>query len=293
MIIGIDIGGTTTKIGLLDGEKLIKQYFIDTVTETLFEDIFSSFDKNGIDIKTIDAIGCAVPGFLNHKTGVISLSGNLGYKNFHFKEEIKKHTNVPVFVLNDANAAALGEYWVGAGKGSSSIVLYTLGTGVGGGVIINGELIFGSNDFAGELGHGGYFQDERTCGCGLENCLEPMSSAKGITLSLKEETGKDISVKDSKQMLIDGDPQVLKAYKKSLRPLARHISIMQTAINPALIIIGGGPSQHGDVLTDLISELVQETQLDFISTSTRIVVAEKGNDAGIYGAAMWANKHFM
>ena len=290
MNIGIDIGGRTTKIGVVQNKKIIKKIVIDSKPKTLIDDIISAFKENNIDIDKIESIGCGVPGFIDHKNGVIVLSGNLGLKNFEFKKEFEKKINKPVAVINDANAAALGEYWVGAGKEHDSIVLYTLGTGVGGGIVVDGNLIFGKSGYAGELGHGGNFQSERPCTCGLKNCVEPMSSATGIEQSIFELTGVKTSLEDSVKAFVAGDKKVVEAFTKSLRPLAAHISVIETAINPSVIIIGGGPSNIGKPLTDLIAKLVSEQQLDFIHDSTPIVVATTGNDAGILGAAYWSMK---
>lgn len=288
MILGIDIGGTTTKVGLVKNNKIIKRYVIDTRPDFLIEDLIKSFNKNDIDFENVHAIGCAIPGFIDHKNGVVTLSGNMGYKNYAFKDKFEEKLGKPIYVVNDANAAALGEYWVGAGKDYNSTILYTLGTGVGGGAVINNELVFGIHGYAGEFGHGGDFQSERKCNCGLSGCIEPMSSATGITKSLKEMLGHDISVKDATEGFMTKDELIIKAFKKSLEPLAKHIAVMETALNPEAIIIGGGPSNYGKPLADFIYELVGKYQLDFIHESTPILVAETKNDAGILGAAYWA-----
>ncbi|NQZ65833.1 MAG: ROK family protein [Mycoplasmatales bacterium] len=288
MILGIDIGGTTIKIGLIDNNKIVRKYTIKTNSETIIDDLIKSFVINKINVNQIDAIGCALPGFIDHKNGVVTLSGNLGYKNYQFKKIFEEKLKKPVFVVNDANAAALGEYWVGAGSKYDSTILYTLGTGLGGGIIINNQLVFGSSGYAGELGHGGNFQNERNCTCGLSNCLEPFASATGIEKSLKEFLGKDISLKDSVELFLKNDSNVINAFTKSLTPLANHIAIMETSLNPDCIIIGGGPSNIGKPLADFIKKLVDKSQLGFISNKTPILIATTRNDAGILGAAYWA-----
>ena len=288
MLLGIDIGGTTVKVGLVDNNKIVKKYAIETNPKTLIDDIIASFKEHDINPQSVHAIGCSVPGFIDHDKGIIKLSGNLGFKDYNFKKEFEDKVNREVYVVNDANSAALGEYWVGAGTGYKSIMLYTIGTGIGGGVVINSKLIFGSHGYAGELGHGGNFQDEIKCNCGLPGCIEPMSSAVGITRILNEELGFKTTVKDQVSAFINKDPKVLKAFRRALTPLARHIATMELAINPEVVIIGGGPSAIGQPLADFISELVKENQLGFIHESTPIKIATTGNDAGILGAAYWA-----
>ncbi|WKX02552.1 ROK family protein [Candidatus Mycoplasma mahonii] len=287
MILGIDIGGTTIKIGVVKDKKIVKKYILKTNKNNVINDIIDSFSLNNINLDDIKAIGCAVPGFIDHKNGIVTLSGNLNLKNYKFKEEFERKIKRDVFVVNDANAAALGEYWVGAGSDYNSLVLYTIGAGIGGGIVINGQLIFGENGYAGEFGHGGFFQDERECTCGLKNCVEPMSSAIGIEKSLFEITGKKSTVREAAQSFIDGDSKIVEAFSKSLRPLAEHISIMESAINPAVIIIAGSPSTIGKPLTDLLKWMVEDFQHDFIAKPTKILSAKTGADAGIYGAAYW------
>ena len=288
MILGIDIGGTTTKIGIVKNDKIINKFIIDTHPKTIIDDIIKKLKNKNIDIDDLHAIGAAMPGFIDHKKGIVTLSGNLGYKDYEFKKEFEIKINRPVYVVNDANAAALGEYWVGAGKDYNSTILYTLGTGVGGGVVLKNELVFGSHGYAGELGHGGFFQDKRKCNCGLDNCIEPMSSAVGITKSLKEEFGDDRSLIDAEKDFIKKETRTIKAFTEALTPLAQHIAVMETAFNPEAIIIGGGPSNYGQSLADFIQGLVSKYQLNFITDSTPIVIATTKNDAGILGAAYWA-----
>lgn len=288
MILGIDIGGTTIKVGLIKNDKIEKKYAIDTNAETMIDDMINSFKENDINLDEVHAIGCAIPGFIDHKAGIVTLSGNLGLKDYHFKDEFEKALGKSVYVVNDANAAALGEYWVGAGADFDSTILYTLGTGLGGGIVINNELVFGKSGFAGELGHGGNFQNEVRCTCGLMGCIEPISSATGITRALEKELGHKTTVKENTQLFIDGDEKVVKAFRHALTPLATHIAVLETALNPDAIIIGGGPSNIGEPLAKFIEKLVEEHQLDFIAESTPILIATTKNDAGILGAAYWA-----
>ena len=288
MILGIDIGGTTVKIGVVKNNKIEKKYSIPTNPLTLVDDIIDSFDKNNIDLENIKAIGVAIPGLVEHEKGIVKWAGNLSYENIPIKEMFENKLTCPIFVLNDANAAALGEYWVGAGKEYDSIILYTLGTGVGGGVVLNNKLEFGSNGFAGEFGHGGYFQDERKCNCGLNNCMEPMSSALGIEKTIYEITGKKLELKNITNLFLEKDQQIIEAFTKSLTPLAKHIATLCSAINPDAVLIGGGPSNYGQPLADFINGLVKKYQMPPIYENTKLLIAKTSNDAGILGAAYWA-----
>lgn len=284
-ILAIDLGGTSAKIGLYNNEKLEKTWIVLTNTSDVWGNIKNNLHDLNLD--EVDAIGLSVPGFIDHKNMIVKLSGNLGWKDYDVKKDFIKYFNKPVYVLNDANAAALGELWQGAGKGKSSIILYTIGTGVGGGIVVDGRLVYGKDGFAAELGHGGNFQNQWACSCGLKNCLEPVSSATGITRRL-EENGFHITVKEAGQKLANGDKDILRIFRESLTPLAQHISIMQCALNPDAIIIGGGPSNIGEPLRKVIQDLVDENQLDFISKSSKIVLATTKNEAGMLGAAYWA-----
>ena len=285
-ILSIDLGGTSSKIALFDKNKIIKKWNI----KTNLNDIWWNIKNNLTNLKDeeYEIVSLSIPGFIDHEKGIIKLSGNLNLKNYSIQENVKKiFNNKKIFSINDANAAALGEFWKGAAKKDHSTILYTLGTGIGGGIIINNELVYGSNGYAGELGHGGNFQNKWSCTCGLNNCIEPVSSATGITRSLKE-NGFKISVKEAGELLKKGNKKIINIFKESLKPLALHITIMQTAFNPNSIIIGGGPSNIGEPLRKIIEQLVKENQLNFISSTTKIKIAETKNDAGVYGAAYWA-----
>ena len=182
----------------------------------------------------------------------------------------------------------MGEYWKGAASNDSSTIFYTIGTGIGGGIVINGQLIYGNNGYAGEFGHGGNFQDKWECECGLKNCIEPISSATGITRALHE-AGYNISLKEAARLWTkENNKDIKEIFRNSFIPLAEHIIIMETAINPESIVIGGGPSNIGEPLRKLIDDLVKERQLDFISSTTPIKIATTKNDAGMFGAAFWA-----
>ncbi len=285
-ILAIDLGGTTAKVALMENDEIKRRWVIPTDIKNIFQNIKDNLE--GLDLEEVDRIGLSMPGFINHKTGVVKLSGNLKLKDFDAKGEFKRIFGKEVFVLNDANAAAMGEYWKGAGENYSSIVFYTIGTGIGGGLIINNKLVYGNDGYAGEFGHAGLMQDKFECSCGLKNCVEPVSSATGIEKILSNHYGEKISIKEISPKIESKEPEVTKLMKEALMPLASHMAIMQTAINPDAIIIGGGPSVIGQPLLDIISENLETMQLPFIQKSTKLLIASTKNDAGIYGATIWA-----
>lgn len=283
-ILSIDLGGSSAKIALIENEQIVRRWKVPTDLSNIWGNIKEYLSD--LDFLDIDAIGIAIPGFIDHKNAIIKLSGNLLINDLDINKELKKYFDIPVYILNDANAAALGEYWKGAGKGHDSIILYTIGTGVGGGIVINGKLVYGKDGYAGELGHGGNFQSKYECTCGLKNCMEALSSATGIT-KLLFENNFTYSVKDAMDLIEKGNKEIRDVFIEALTPLGQHISIMQTALNPDVVIIGGGPSASKNVMLDLINEVVSKHQLDFIMKSSQIKIAETANDAGIWGAAKW------
>ena len=286
-ILAIDLGGMSSKIGLLHGEKIIKRWNIKTDLNNIFQNIKDNL--KGLKDEDYDEVSFATPGFLNPEKGIIKLSGNLGLKDFDVQKELSEiFKNKKLHIINDANAAALGEFWKGAGKDFKSIAFYTIGTGIGGGLVINGNLIYGQDGYAGEFGHGGNFQNEYECTCGLKHCIEPVSSATGIERALTKHFKKETTLESVAQDFIKGDIKIKEIIKKALIPLAHHIATIELAINPEAIIIGGGPTAMGEPLRKLIEENVKEVQLDFISSSTPILLATTKNDAGVYGAAYWA-----
>ncbi len=286
-ILAIDLGGMSAKIGLIEDKVILKRWTIKTDVDDLWGNIKNNLTD--ITLNDFDVVGISLPGFIDHDKGVVTLAGNLNLKNYDVKSNFSKHfPNKPTFVVNDANAATLGEFWVGAGGKYESMLLYTIGTGVGGGVVLNGKLIYGKNGYAGEFGHGGQFQDKWPCTCGLKGCVEPVSSATGIEKELTNHFGTKTTILDVSKKFISGDSEITKIFEGALRPLAKHIATMLTALNPEAVIIGGGPSALGEPLRKLIEQLVHEYSLDFVAESVEVLLAETKNDAGMLGAAYWA-----
>jgi len=316
-ILGIDLGGTSAKVGIVNqfGEIEVKTEIKnnpnpDLLLEHLGNEIFSWIQKNGYNFNVdIERIGFDAPGFIDHSRGIVHLSGNLKWQNFDLKSTLQKiFKNKPVSILNDANAAALGEFWTGAAKKYNSEIFYTLGTGIGGAIVLDGKLIAGERGFAGEFGHGGHMQKEYPCSCGLKECLEPVSSAIGLAREVskhvqnnpKSEVTKyfkkagikpeKITMKNIAEVYqLNDKPIVLKNLILEIyRPLLTHMSLMVNAFDPKAIIIGGGGSNMGQNLIDIIREGLNDILLDIFKDFVQIEIAKLGNDAGIVGAAYYA-----
>ncbi|MGL4948654.1 MAG: ROK family protein [Mycoplasma sp.] len=300
-ILTIDIGGTTAKRAIIDdkGNMLKKYPAVKTVVGHNLKWLFDSLSD--IDLE-YDYIGIDIPGTYNEKEKIIAQAGNLQFLNFDVHKEVAKYTDKQVFILNDANAAALGEFWKLGGTYKNAI-FYVLGTGIGGGIIIDSKLYTGSQGFAGEFGHG-WMLDNTQCNCGQHGCIEPLSSAKGITNKVNEyaknpmykklhafylEKQKTddprIHLNEINALVDEKDEGVMAAVREALIPLVKHMSLMTYALNPEIIIIGGGPSNYGNPFLETISQLYTQSVGDFLIPTVDLVLARQLNDAALYGAA--------
>ena len=285
-ILAIDLGGSTAKVAIINEEGKIAFRFknIKTMKDHLIPNLWKEIENQLPDNINYEAIGFATAGMIDEKNGIILIAGNLNLKNFKLKEEISKYTSKPCFLINDANAAALGEYWVGKGKEYHSLIFYTIGTGIGGAIIINNHLVTGAKGTAGELGHGGNFQNKINCNCGLINCLEPIASATGLKRALMK-LSPTITLREIDSDILKNNKQVRNLFKKQWAPLADHMSVMIYALDPEIIIIGGGVSGIGNEVSNLIYSLLQKKVHPSILGNLKVANSILGNDAGIYGAA--------
>lgn len=301
---GVDLGGTTTKIGLFDIDgTLLEKYEIPTNKQEngkyILDDI-NRFINQVLTDKTIDksdiiGIGLGVPGAVKDN-GVVNKCINLGWDVMNVEQIMKEKTALPVKVGNDANMAALGEYWKGGANRFSSIVLLTIGTGIGGGIIINGRPMNGINGAAGEIGHMPVVYDEtETCNCGKTGCLEQVASASGIARIAKKmlgNTDKKTSLKDAEiitaKTVFDeakkGDAVALEVVAYVTKYLGVALADIAGVIDPACFVIGGGVSAAGQFLIDQIAASYRKNVFH-PCRDTYIILAELGNDAGMYGAA--------
>ncbi len=297
-IYGFDIGGTSIKIGLfnLSGE-LIEKWEINTnITNKgvyILEDIYESIKKHQVQLKDVLGYGFGVPGPIVN--GIIIKGINLPWENYDLKKEFYKYIkNDLIFVENDANVAVLGETWQGAAKGYKNSAMITVGTGVGGGIVVNSKVIDGTHGSAGEIGHIRVVHENGLlCNCGSVGCLETVASATGIknmftqmhqTTNLSTKLKDNYSAKDIFDAAKEGDLLSLAVVEKTSYYLGYACQILSLVTNPDIIIIGGGVAKSGMFFIDKIRKHFQQTAFNSVK-DTIIVLAQLGNDAGIYGAA--------
>ena len=302
---GIDIGGTTVKMGLFQEDgKLLEKWEIKTKTENegeaILPDITQSLnikmEEREIDREDILGIGVGIPAPVT-EDGVVENTANLGWGYKEVKRELQELTGgINVEVCNDANAAALGEMWLGGGKGSRNMIMVTLGTGVGGGIIVNGQCVVGSHGAGGEIGHICVnYQETEPCGCGNKGCLEQYTSATGIVRLAKRRLEQDeapsrlrrsrqISAKTVFDAVKADDILAIEVASEFGKILGSALANLAAACDPEVIVIGGGVSRAGEVLLGYIEKPFQQRAF-FANKKTRFCLAELGNDAGICGAA--------
>ena len=300
---GADIGGTTVKLGLFTpGGDIIKKWEIPTRKEDngdrILPDIAASIKgemaERGLNKENIIGIGVGAPGPVD-KDGVIYKAVNLGWGVLNIKQELNKLTDLPVRAGNDANVAALGEMWKGGGEGFKDLVVVTLGTGVGGGVIIDGRVVTGCIGGGGEIGHI-HIEDneEESCTCGNKGCLEQYTSATGIVRLAKRKLAKDstdsvlrkeeVTAKTVFDAVKAGDPLAMEIAEEFGRYLGKGLACIAGVTNPEVFVIGGGVSKAGEVILDYIRKYYRQ-YVFHASKDAKFKLATLGNDAGIYGAA--------
>ena len=301
---GVEIGGTTVKMGLFDGNgDMLEKWEIVTRKDNngseILPDVAKSIkeknEEKGISAEDILGIGIGVPGPITEDGRVLKCA-NLGWGVFSVADEVSKLTGVEkVKVGNDANVAALGEQWRGGGRGFDNIVMVTLGTGVGGGIIQSGKILTGTNGAAGEIGHIKVNPLEtRTCGCGCKGCLEQYASATGIMRRAKElleETDKDsymrqfenVTGKEIFDAYKEGDELGTQVVDEFAKYLGMGLANVASVIDSDAFVIGGGVSKNGPVVIDVVKEEYEKNVL-FALKGKEFRIAELGNDAGMYGA---------
>ena len=304
--IGVDLGGTNIKAGLVDEV----HHIVDSVScktnlprpehevEAEIAALCSQLaQRAGLDMAAqIESVGIGTPGSVNPHTGVVEFNANFGYRNWPLVSAMEKLLPCRVYIENDANAAAYGEYIAGAAQGAKYAIAVTLGTGIGGGIIIDSKIIAGYHGAGGEIGHACVNHNEvRPCNCGNHGCLEQYASATGIVRvanDILEESKEDskmrhvekLSAKNVLDFYKEGDALAVKTMEKVGDILGSTLAVFACVTDPEAIVIGGGVSKAGKPLTDCIQKYYQKYAFPSCK-STPIILASLGNDAGIYGAA--------
>ena len=301
---GIDIGGTTVKCGFFNNDgTFVEKWEIPTRKENkgerilpdIADSIREKLAKHGVSMDDVEGIGVGVPGPVLDD-GVVNGCVNLGWGVFNVKETLSGLLGgIRVSAGNDANVAALGEQWLGGGKGFSNVVMVTLGTGVGGGIIVGGRILAGAHGAGGEIGHILMNENEtECCGCGKKGCLEQYASATGIvrmakiTLSDNEKPSKlrslaEVTSKDIFDLAKAGDETAVELVEKLGKMLGTALAHITCVVDPDVIVIGGGVSKAGQILLDTIQKYYVPVAFH-ACRGTEFKLAELGNDAGMYGA---------
>lgn len=315
MVIGCDLGGTNLRAGLVDTNSGQVSHLLsiptlareghDAVIERMTGLIREVMGKGDAESSRVDAVGIGVPGVLNPAEGMVLFLPNLydGWKNVPLCKILGSSLDVPVHIINDVRAITMGEWKFGAGKGASSMICFAVGTGIGGGVVVNNQLVMGFNGTVGELGHTMVHPDGPQCGCGNHGCLEayasgPAIAAMGIksviqgrTTLIGELVEFDIN-KITPQIIAEAAQKGDQIAKEIFEHVGKLIGIaavnISLAVGPERIVIGGGVSSCGDLLLEPIRRTLQERIFVMPKEQIQVVQASLGDNAGILGSAVWA-----
>jgi glucokinase len=312
-VLVVDLGGTKIITAIISplGEIIARQYqptLADEGLQLVIERLLSGIDhllrQSNLSLSQLSAISIAAAGIIDLKNGIITESPNLpGWHNIPLRNIIEEKYKVTTFLINDADAAALGEHRFGAGRGLNNLILLTLGTGIGGGIIINGKLYLGSSGSAAEIGHMTVEVNGERCRCGNIGCLETLASGtamakeaisrirQGSKSSLSEMVGgklEDITAEKVYLAAKGRDSLALEVIARAAYYLGIASVNLVNIFNPEMIIMGGSVAEMGDLLLEPVRQMVKERAFPLLSQAVRIVPAQLGNDAGIFGAAIFA-----
>ncbi len=311
MVIGVDLGGMSAKAAILQNGKLVGKSRVETSAENAVNETAYALaklckmtaEKEGISFDNISEIGIGSPGVIDSRSGTVVSWTNYGWKDVPLAALVQKYTGKPTYVSNDANVAALGEAKYGAGRNYSSSLLVTIGTGVGGGIVLNGKLFEGYRSAGAEIGHMVIRQNGELCTCGRKGCFEVYASARALIRITQEKMQKErksamwkyaktLDDVDGRTVFLaarEGDPAAEIALSKYISGLGEGIVDLVNVLRPQAVIIGGGISAEKDfLLTPLKDYVYPRIYVSKEYAPLEIVCAELGNDAGIYGAAQYA-----
>ncbi|HIX36330.1 MAG TPA: ROK family protein [Candidatus Blautia pullistercoris] len=292
---GIDIGGTDTKIGLVDvHQKLIDAVCIPTEAEKPVKEVIQKvgeralelLEKNGIPMDQCVGAGIGVPGTVDRKAGVVRYSNNIRWEEVRLADEIGKYLPIPVEIANNADCAALGEAVAGAGKECSDVVMLTLGTGVGGGIILDGEIYEGRGMGGSELGHMVIVENGEPCTCGRRGCLEAYVSITALKREAYRAAGKEMDQEEIFALAEQGDPEMKKVVDTYIRRLGLGIVNIVNIFRPQLVLLGGDIPKQGEALLSPLRRIVEEECFGRDKGDVpEIEEAILGREAGMIGAA--------
>ena len=306
VVIGVDLGGTNVKLGLVAADgRVIRRHGVPTeahegpeaVATRLCGAARELMDGAGVDAGGVGGVGVGSPGTIDVERGVVLFSPNLpGWHDIPLRRMIEDDLGMRCVVDNDANVAALAEQWVGVGRGASSLVLLTLGTGVGGGIVLDGRIWHGGGGVAGEVGHMSINPDGPLCGCGNHGCLEAYASATAMVRRLREavEAGAPSTLADRMDGLtaklihraaLEGDETARRNVEQTGRYLGVGVSNLMHILNPEVIAFSGGVTAAGPMLLAPLREEVERRTLEASRRGVRIGLAALPNNAGLIGAA--------
>jgi glucokinase len=310
-LVGIDLGGTTIKMAFINyyGE-IVEKWEIPTdktgnqITTDIAKAIDAKLDELGYPKSKLAGIGMGAPGPVDLANGLIYETVNLGWKNYPLRDHLELETGLPAVIDNDANIAAIGEMWKGAGDGAKDLICVTLGTGVGGGLISNGEVVHGVNGAGGEIGHITVVPEGGApCNCGKTGCIETIASATGIVRVAKEklastnqesilhqflENDKELTSKDVFDAADQGDVIAEEIIDYITFHLGLTLANVSNGLNPEKIVIGGGVSKAGERLLKKVEHYFKRFAFPRVGAAATITVATLGNDAGVIGGAWLA-----
>jgi glucokinase len=291
--IGLDLGGTNLRAAAIDRDGRMlhvvtgrTQYSEgrDAIMADMVEAISAERGRQGVT--GLAGIGVVVPGFISLEEGVIRNCNNIpSLENFPMREQLSQSLNAPVILENDANAAALGEQWMGAGRGVSDLVLLTLGTGIGGGIVSDGKMLRGFMGMAGELGHITVVPNGFPCGCGNRGCLEKHASATAISAMARLLGYGDVTAKQVYERAVAGDERAREIFASMGESLGTALAMLVNAFNAPLYLLSGGVIGAWEFFAPAMLAEARRRSFTFRTTNTRVEKAKLGGEAGLFGAA--------
>ncbi len=313
-IIGVDLGGTKISVGATDteGQGMYGLHseptlpeegatsVINRISRMVLQTMSETMRETGADRKYFLGVGVGAPGPLDRKKGVVIVTPNLGWKDVPLRDMISSLTKLPVSLDNDANCATYGEWWTGAARGEKNVIGVTIGTGIGGGLILNGELYHGASDVAGEIGHTTIEQNGRRCGCGNYGCLEAYASGPAIADRAREALSDDlnsilpalaggdaamITAQTVYAAAAEGDAIAREVVRDTARYLGTGLASLLNIFNPGVVVIAGGVTQAGDALFEPLRVEVRKRAFRPAVEACRIVPGALPGTAGVVGAA--------